>query len=81
MTKAQIFQNCQVPNGLQVALFFVSVLLLRENMTGLRENLKHKIRALLIWFFLELFRDNNDNPKDAKLDELLSLLSVLLNCF
>ena len=36
---------------------------------------------LLIWFFFELLRDNKDNPKEAKLEELLSLLSVRLNCF
>ena len=33
------------------------------------------------WVFLELFRDKIDNPKEAKLELLLSLLSVRLNCF
>ena len=36
---------------------------------------------LFNWFFLELFLDRMDNPKDAKLELLLSLLSVRLNCF
>ena len=36
---------------------------------------------LLSWFFLELFLDNRERPKEAKLEVLLSLLSVLLNCF
>lgn len=36
---------------------------------------------LFNWFFLELFLDKMESPKDAKLELLLSLLSVLLNCF
>ena len=36
---------------------------------------------LLSWFFFELFLDNRERPKEAKLEVLLSLLSVLLNCF
>ena len=36
---------------------------------------------LIPWFFFELFLDNKDKPNEAKLEELLSLLSVRLNCF
>ena len=36
---------------------------------------------LLSWFFLELFLDNRERPKEAKLEVLLLLLSVLSNFF
>ena len=59
LTKKPIFSNCLVPNGcsftnyLQLCtqilalVFFLSVSLVWENLRGLRENLKHKIRILV----------------------------------
>ena len=57
LTNAPILPNCQVPNGyycisLQVVkncstFIIVSVSLVRENLRGSRENLKHKIRTLV----------------------------------
>ena len=58
LTKAPILPNCHVPNGyfcisyklftiiqLLAVFIFVSVSLMRENVRGLRENIKHKIRS------------------------------------
>ena len=59
LTKEPILPNCHVPNGyfcisyklftivqILAAFIFVSVSLMWENVTGLRENIKHKIRSL-----------------------------------
>ena len=56
LTKTQFLPNCHVPNGyfcivyklltiaqLFAQVTFLSVSLVRENLTGLRENLRHKI--------------------------------------